>query len=71
MIKDGQKWKITPDGKVVEVSEEEEDELKSSRNRDGRSLLVPQDWKRDRKFRRTLTFPDMYEDTDVFTPPSN
>ena len=60
--------KITPDGKVVEVSEEEEDELKSSRVWDGRSLLVPQHWNRDRKFRLTLTFPDMYEDTDVFNP---
>ncbi len=60
--------KITPDGKVVEVSEEEEDELKSSRNWDGRSLLVPEHWKRDRKFRLTLTFPDMYEDIDLFNP---
>ena len=60
--------KITPDGKVVEVSEEEEDELKSSRVWDGRSLLVPQHWNRDRKFRLTLSFPDMYEDTDVFNP---
>ena len=60
--------KITPDGKVVEVSEEEEDELKSSRNWDGRSLLVPQHWNRDRKFRFTISFPDMYEDTDVFNP---
>ncbi len=60
--------KITPYGKVVEVSEEEEDELKSSRVWDGRSLLVPQHWNRDRKFRLTLSFPDMYEDTDVFNP---
>ena len=60
--------KITPDGKVVEVSEEEEDELKSSRVWDGRSLLIPQHWNRDRKFRLTLSFPDMYEDTDVFNP---
>ena len=60
--------KITPDGKVVEVSEEEEDELKSSRNWDGRSLLVPEQWKNERKFRLTLTFPDMYEDTDVLNP---
>ena len=61
--------KITPDGKVVEVSEEEEDELKQSRNRDGRSLLVPEHWKRDRKFRFTLSFLDMYGDTDLFNPP--
>ncbi len=60
--------KTTPNCKVVEVSEEEEDELKSSRNWDGRSLLVPQHWNRDRKFRLTLTFPDMYGDTDVFNP---
>ena len=60
--------KITPDAKVVEVSGEEEDELKSSRNWDGRSLLVAQHWNRDRRFRLTLTFPDMYEDTDVLNP---
>ena len=60
--------KIIPDCKVVEVSEEEEDELKSSRCWDGRGLLVPEHWKRDRKFRLTLTFPDMYEDTDLFNP---
>ena len=60
--------KITPDCKVVEVSEEEEDELKSSRNWDGRSLLVPEHWKNDRKFHLALTFPDMYEDTDTFNP---
>ena len=60
--------KISPNCKVVEVSEEEEDELKSSRNWDGRSLLVPEHWKNDRKFHLTLTFPDMYEDTDTFNP---
>ena len=60
--------KVIPDGNVVAVSEEEEDELKSSRNWDGRSLLVPEHWKNDRKFRLTFTFPDMYEDTDTFNP---
>ncbi len=57
--------KIIPDGKVVEVSEEEEDELKSIRIWDGWSLYVPQHWKGDRKFRLTLTF---HEETDVFNP---
>lgn len=59
---------ITPDSKISEVSEEEEDAFKEGRNWDGRSLLVPEHWNYDQKFRLTLTFPDMYGDGDAYNP---
>jgi len=60
--------KITPDGKVAEVTAEEEERLKEGRVWDGRSLLVPEHWNNDRRFRLTLTFPDIYEDSDAYNP---
>ena len=60
--------KITPDGKILEVTEEEDNMSKRERVWDGRSLLVPEHWSSDRKFRLTLTFPDLYEDSDAFNP---
>ena len=60
--------KITPDGKILEVTEEEENSSKKGRVWDGKSLLVPEHWSNNRKFRLTLTFPDLYEDSDTFNP---
>ena len=59
---------ITPDGNILEVTEEEENMSKRGRVWDGRSLLAPEHWGNDRKFRLTLTFPDLYEDSDAFNP---
>ena len=60
--------KITPDGKILEVSEEEENSSKKGRVWDGSSLLAPEHWSNDRKFRLTLAFPDLFEDSDTFNP---
>ena len=60
--------KITPDGKILEVTEEEEDRSKRGRVWDGRSLLAPEHWSNGRKFRLTLIFPDVYEDGDALNP---
>ena len=60
--------KITPDGRIAEVSEKEEEILNQGRVWDGRSLLVPELWGNDRRFRLTLTFPDMFEETDAYNP---
>jgi len=59
---------ITPGGKIAEVTAEEEDRIKQGRVWDGRSLLTPEHWENDRKFRLTLTFPDIYESSDAFNP---
>ena len=60
--------KITPDGKVVEVTAEEEERLKEGRVWDGRTLLVPEHGNNDRRFRLTLTFPDVFEESDAYNP---
>ena len=59
--------RITPDGEIAEVSEEQEREEKQGRNWDGSAMLVPEVWKH-KKFRLTLTFPDMFHETDQLNP---
>ncbi len=58
--------KITPDDKVIEMPEEQADADKGERFYDGVGLMVPEKWKHKKKFRLTVSFPDLYEDTDKF-----
>ena len=58
---------ITPDCKIEEVSEEQETEKKSKRLWDGCSLQVPEYWEH-KKFRLTMTFPDIFTEHDPLNP---
>ena len=49
--------KITPDGKILEVTEEEEERSKKGRVWDGRSLLVPEHWGN----RKTIRYLDSFD----------
>ena len=49
--------KITPDGKITEVSEEEENEERNKQSYGYRVLHVPLHWK-FKKYNITMRFPD-------------
>jgi len=55
--------KITPDGKITEVSEEEENEETNKRSYGYSVLHVPLHW-RFKKYTLTMLFPDRFEQTD-------
>ena len=59
--------KITTDSKIVEVSEEQENQEIAGRQYDYRVLYTTQHWK-FKKYTLTLTFPDRCEETDKFNP---
>ncbi len=60
--------RITPNGLTSLVSEEQECRDKGDRIYDCRALQVPEFWEHDKKFRLTMSFPDLSEDKDKFNP---
>ena len=59
--------RITPDGKVEEVSGKQEKKEQEGRLWDGSSLHVPEHWE-FRKFRLTMTYPDIFGEADDLNP---
>ena len=59
--------KITTDCKIIEVSEEQENEGQKEPLYDCCPLHVPQHWKFN-TYILTMTFPDIFEDSDKFNP---
>ena len=55
--------RITPDGKITEVSEEEENEETNERSYGYSVLHVPLHWK-FKKYTLTMLFPENFEQTD-------
>ena len=58
---------ITTQSKIIEVSEEEDNDEQKERLYDCCALHVPQHWKLS-TYLLTMTFPDRFEDSDRFNP---
>ena len=56
--------KITPDGHIVEVSRQQEEEETIDRMYSGYALSRPEHWDHERKFRLTMTMVDLFQEGD-------
>ena len=56
--------KITPDGHITEVSQQQEEEETMDRMYSGYALSRPEHWDHERKFRLTMTMVDLFQDGD-------
>ena len=56
--------KITPDGHITEVSQQQEEEETMDRMYSGYALSRPEHWDHERKFRLTMTMVDVSQEGD-------
>ena len=56
--------KITPDGHITDVSQQQEDDETMGRMYSDYSLSRPEYWDHERKFRLTMTMVDLFQEDD-------
>ena len=57
--------KITPDGHITEVSQQQEDEENMDRMYSGYALSALEHWDHERKFRLTMTMVDLFRKATI------